>query len=185
MIRVNLLSTFVAMSLLGFSAIGQVAVTSPAVPATPLPSVFYSSLSQLPPMGLASSETAQVNIVNNSVSASTGGTVSSCTGTVTFYNASGTAIGKPASFDIGGGQIFSTTLPYASTGESGARTVIRVAISIAPTSIASLQPPPPPCALASSLETYDASTGVTHAFVAGTQQSPLVLRGQVKAAVIP
>jgi hypothetical protein len=35
-------------------------------------------------------------------------------------------------------------------------------------SIATLQPPLlPPCALASSLETYDTATGVTHAFVSG------------------
>jgi hypothetical protein len=121
--------------------------------------------SQFPPIGLAASETAQVNIVNTA-SQSIGGTAPSCTGTITFYNASGGVIGAATSFTIGSGQIFSATLPYASTGAAGSRTVVRAQIALGVVTIASLQPPPA-CVLSSSLETWDTATGVTHSLIAG------------------
>jgi hypothetical protein len=150
------------------SAFGQ-----PAIPVSP----YATPVFQLPPIGLAGSETAQVNVVNTATVAatSTGATAPSCTGTITFYNASGSIIGSASSFTVAGGQIFSATLPYASTGGSGSRTVIRVAIVLSTTTTSGLQPPQPPapCALASSLETYDTATGVTHAFVSGVSAQGL------------
>jgi hypothetical protein len=145
------------------SAFGQ--ITIPAGPYAPPPP------SQFPPIGLAAGETAQVNVVNTAIP-SIGGPAPSCTGTITFYNASGSIIGAATSFAVGSGQIFSVTLPYASTGVSGARTIVRaqfalVGVVTGPQSL-------PPCALASSLETYDTATGVTHSLIAGLAPTGII-----------
>jgi hypothetical protein len=137
-------------------------VSAPAqTPAVPV----YAVWSALPPMGLASSETAQVNIVNNALPVP-GVTAPSCAGSVAFYNESGSVIGSASNFTVGSGQIFSVTLPFSSAGASGSRTIVRVQITPAPVTVAGLEPPPS-CVLASSLETYDTASGVTHAFAAG------------------
>jgi hypothetical protein len=145
------------------SAFGQIMI--PAGPyAPPLPSQF-------PPIGLAASETAQVNVANTGTP-STGGTAPSCTGTITFYNAGGSIIGAATSFAVGSGQIFSATLPYASTGAAGSRTVVRAQIALLTVTTGSLQLAP--CALASSLETYDTATGVTHSLIAGLAPTGII-----------
>jgi hypothetical protein len=64
------------------------------------------------------------------------------------------------------GQTFSARLPYANTAASG-RTVVRGVVSLTPA-------PGTPCALATTLETFDTSTGVTHVFFAGPE---VVVRG--------
>jgi hypothetical protein len=141
---------------------------------------IYTTTSTLPPVGLASSETAQVNVVNTAnVSIATLGAVPalpSCTGSIAFLNASGNMIGKATTFTVGSGQIFSATLPYASAGASGSRTVIRAEIvsTITVGGMAMLgivtepaMPAAPACALQSSFETYDTATGVTHVFISG------------------
>jgi hypothetical protein len=142
------------------SAFGQI-IIPPGPSAPPLPSQF-------PPIGLAASETAQVNVVNTATQ-SIGGMTPSCTGTITFYNASGAIVGAATSFTLGSGQISSATLPYASTGAAGSRMVFRVAIAL--TSVVAQfgiqSSGPPPCSLASSLETWDTATGVTHSLIAG------------------
>ena len=51
---------------------------------------------RFPPVGIASTETVQINVVNNAT-ASSSGTAASCTGTITFTNASGTVIGTSSS----------------------------------------------------------------------------------------
>ena len=142
------------------SALGQTNTTqSPATTNTPI------STASLPPVGLASTETAQVNLVNT-VPAPLSGAAPSCTGSVAFYAAGGSLIGTATSFTVGSGQIFSVKLPYDLTEASGARTVVRAEIVLnvqtAPPSQA-----PPACILVSSLETYDTATGVTHALVSG------------------
>jgi hypothetical protein len=154
---------------MALSAFGQIVI--PSGPFAPAP------LSQFPPIGLAAGETAQVNVINTATQ-STGGAAPSCTGTITFYNASGSMIGAATSFAVGSGQIFSVTRPYASTGASGSRTVVRVAIVSTVVEIGPEASPPPPCALASSLETYDSATGVTHVFVTG-------LAAQIRQPPIP
>jgi hypothetical protein len=137
---------------------------------TPATARIYTTSSILPPVGLAVTETAQVNVVNTAATSSDG-TAASCTGSIAFYNAGGSIIGTATSFAVGTGQIFSVRLPYASAGASGSRTVVRVEIASAAT-IAGFGVPP--CALASSLETYDSATGVTHAFVSGVPaQNPI------------
>jgi hypothetical protein len=115
--------------------------------------------SSFPPVGLASTETAQINVVNLA-SASTSGTAASCTGTVSFVNANGATIGTASPFTVASGQIFSVTLPFSAAGASSSRTEFRGVVALTYTRGSGV-----PCALASSLETYDASTGATHVFM--------------------
>src|SRR5579863_6223267 len=62
------------------------------------------------PVGLASSETAQINVINTAT-ASSSGTAASCTGTISFLNASGKAIGTATPFTVASGVIASASLP--------------------------------------------------------------------------
>ena len=113
------------------------------------------------PIGLASSETLQVNVVNIATAASSG-TAASCTGTIGFVNSSGTAIGSATSFTVTSGQIFSASLPFSKVGASGTRTEIRGVVTLTVTSGSGAVP----CELRSSLESYDTATGVTHIYLA-------------------
>jgi hypothetical protein len=146
---------------------GAALAQNAALPAT------LSRTVNLPVVGLASSETAQVNVVNLAPSAQpvtgstpTGGNSASCTGGITFYNASGNALSSSSSFTIGTGQIFSATLPYSeistSSSSAGARTAIRAVVTITGTPGVLA-----PCSLAANIETFDTSTGVTHVHVEG------------------
>lgn len=110
-----------------------------------------------PPTGLASSETAQIN-VTNLATASSNGTAASCTGSISFLNSSGTIIGTATSFTVTSGQTFSASLPFSKTGASGIRTEIRGTLSLTSTSDV-------PCNLSSSLETYDSTAGTTHIYL--------------------
>ena len=111
----------------------------------------------LPPVGLASSETAQISVVNTA-SASSSGTAASCAGSISFVNAAGTAIGTASAFTVTSGQTFSKPLPYSTTAASG-RTIVRgvVSLTIPATSA-------PPCSLSIVLETFDTATGATHVY---------------------
>lgn len=114
----------------------------------------------LPPIGVAGSETAQINVVNLA-SASSSGPAASCTGSISFLNASGTALGSATSFAVAGGQISSASLK----APSGNRTMIRGVVTINQSMGASAAP----CDLQVSMETFDASTGVTHAYMVGSE----------------
>lgn len=113
--------------------------------------------STLPPVGLASSETAQVTVVNTA-SASSGGTAASCTGSISFVNAAGTTVGTASTFTVTSGQAFSKPLPYVTTAASG-RTVVRGVVSLMIPATSA-----PPCSLAIVLETFETTTGVTHVY---------------------
>jgi hypothetical protein len=109
-----------------------------------------------PPVGVGSSETASITVVNTAT-ASSGGTVvtvaPSCTGTISFSNANG-AIGTPVSFTVGSGQFKTVTLPFSSAALTGNRVEIqgKVALTISTS----------PCSLMFSMETYDSTAGTTH-----------------------
>lgn len=114
-----------------------------------------------PPVGLASSETAQVNVLNiATASTATGATAPSCTGTITFTDANGNTIGKATSFTTTGSQVFTAQLTSTELGVTGIRaefvTTVQSNISF---------PAKAPCSLVLSLETFD-STGVTHVYLA-------------------
>jgi hypothetical protein len=115
--------------------------------------------SVFPPVGLAPTETIQINVLNTAT-APTGGTAASCAGTITFSNAMGGTIGTPASFTAGTGQVASAKLPYSSSGTTTGRAEIVGSIQSS-TSF----PPKTPCSLVFSLETFDTSSGVTHIFL--------------------
>jgi hypothetical protein len=109
-----------------------------------------------PPVGLGSTETAQVNVVNIAA-ASTGGTAASCTGSVSFANAAGTVIGKATTFTVGSGQIASASLPFGTSGFAGTRGEFVASLTRTVT-----RPSTVPCSLVFSLETFATATGETH-----------------------
>jgi hypothetical protein len=120
----------------------------------------------LPPVGLAATETAQVNVVNSALPVP-GGLEPFCSGTIVFYGgASGqTVLGNVAAFQVRPGEVFSAALPFSSTGATASRTVIRVAITLSAFTVPTAAGPQvTPCSLVSSIETYDTVTGVTHAY---------------------
>src|ERR1700678_736123 len=83
-------------------------------------STFTRSYS-FPPVGLASSETAQVNVVNIAAgSTAANATATTCAGTATFANASGKTIGTPVSFTTTGSEVFSTQLTLRFGPSTGA-----------------------------------------------------------------
>jgi hypothetical protein len=115
-----------------------------------------------PPVGLGSSETAQVNVLNSvSTGIAVGATAPSCSGTITFANASGKAVGNPVSFTTTGSQIFSTQLTFSQLGAGGTRGEFVASIQLT----GSLLPVSNLCALVFSLETYDDATGATHVYL--------------------
>lgn len=113
-----------------------------------------------PPIGLAGSETAQINVVNVAAPSSSG-TAASCTGTISFLNASGAVIGSATNFTVTSGQISSASLPFAKTAASG-RTEVRGVVALTESSTSTA-----PCDLQISMETFDTSTGVTHVYLSG------------------
>lgn len=112
-----------------------------------------------PPVGLASSETVQINVANLASNPSSG-TSASCTGSISFVNGSGATIGTATSFTVASGETSSVSLSYSSTGGTGSRIVIRGIVQLTES-----RPSTAPCSLRTSLETFDATTGVTHLFV--------------------
>src|ERR1700738_3017226 len=71
-----------------------------------------------PPVGLGSTETAQVNVVNIAP-ASSSGTAASCPGATSFANSTGALIGTATTFTVGTGHIASVALPFGTSGFSG------------------------------------------------------------------
>jgi hypothetical protein len=118
----------------------------------------YTATQNLPPIGLAATETAQVNAVNVA-EASSSGTAASCTGSISFLNSGGTVIGTATTYTLGTNQLKSVSLPYSSVGATG-RTEIRAVITQTVTTGSDV-----PCDLLISLETFDTTSGVTHVYV--------------------
>ncbi len=117
-----------------------------------------------PPFGLASTETARINLTNIAT-ASTGGTAASCTGSASFVNAAGTTIGTATAFTVASGVTSSVSLPFASAGLTGSRGEIRAVVQLTRSSTT-----PAPCSLLISIETFDTSGGVTHVYLTGTAE---------------
>ena len=130
--------------------------------------------SSYPPLGLASTETMQVNLVNlaSNATSSTGTvtTAASCTGSVAFLNTTGATIGVATPFNVSQNSIVSVTLPFTKSSIAGVRGEVRVVI----TTTTPTGKNTPPCALETSLETYDTTTGATHIFLANAAQAVTV-----------
>ncbi len=144
---------FIAMCVLATGVFGQPVVTTSGITRT------YN----FPPVGLASTETAQVNVVNEAAAPTTAGaTAPACTGTVTFANASGKTIGTPATFTTTGSQVFSTQLTFTQLAATGTRGEFVASVQL---TSSSLIPARALCSLMMSLETFDDTTGATHVYV--------------------
>jgi hypothetical protein len=113
-----------------------------------------------PPAGLASSETAQVNVANIAPASTGANAVApACTGTITFANAAGATLGSAVSFTTTSNQIFSKQLAFNELDLTGIRGEFVATVQITTTF-----PSKTPCAPVLSLETFDSSTGATHIF---------------------
>ena len=128
----------------------------------------YTATQGFPPIGLASTETAQINAVNVAA-ASASGTAASCTGSLSFLSNTGTAIGSATTYTLATNQIKSATLPFSSVSASSGRTEIRPVV----TQTGSV-PSDVPCQLQVSIETYDSTSGVTHLYISTTMAAALV-----------
>lgn len=107
------------------------------------------------PVGLGGTETASITVVNTATASATAAAAPSCTGTISFLNASG-EIGTATSFTLAAGQFKTVTLPFSSSGLTGLRGEIEGQVSLTVPST------PTACSLAFSFETYDTTTGATH-----------------------
>ncbi len=144
------------MSLRILLALAAVAV-APAFAQTSI--VTRTSDFGFPVVGLGSTETIGVNLINLAPNLASG-TAASCSGSVTFYNSAGTAIGPANTFTLAANAATSINLAFSSTGITGTRGLIRAVL--ANTATAGV-----PCALSYSLNTFDTGTGATHLFLAG------------------
>ena len=113
------------------------------------------------PIGVGSTETIQVNVANLAANSSSG-TAASCTGSISFNNAAGNAIGTSTSFTLTAGQISSASLPFSKISSSTARTEVIAVVALTTSSTTHA-----PCSLHFSVETFDTTTGATHAYVEG------------------
>jgi hypothetical protein len=123
----------------------------------------YTSTQNFPPIGLASTETAQINAVNVAA-ASSSGTAASCTGSISFLSSTGTLIGTATTYTLGTNQLKSVSLPFSTASASAGRIEIRPVVTQTGTT-----PSDVPCQLLISIETYDSTTGVTHLYLSTTQ----------------
>ena len=116
-------------------------------------------------VGLGSTETAQIAVVNLANSPSSG-PVASCAGSIGFFSAAGVAIGTATTFTLGTGQVASARLPFApvSAGASGVRALIRGVVTFTRTTGSGV-----PCTPAATLDTFDSSTGATNHRYAGEE----------------
>jgi hypothetical protein len=114
-------------------------------------------------VGLGSTETAQIAVVNLAPAPSSG-PVASCVGSIGFFNAAGTAIGTPTAVTLGTGQVASARLPFASAGASGVRALVRGVVTVTRTTGSGVT-----CTPATTLDTFDSSTRVTNHWYAGEE----------------
>jgi hypothetical protein len=152
------------LGLAGKLVIGAMGVTACAMAQGVTGSTTFTEQFSFPPVGLALTETAQINVVNIAA-APASGTAASCTGSISFVNSTGAAIGTATTFIVATGQISSVSLPFAKAALSGNRAEIRGVVVLTGT-----RPATALCSLVFSLDTYDTSmgdtsTGVTHVFL--------------------
>ena len=113
-----------------------------------------------PLVGLATTETMAVNLINLA-SNPTIVNATSCAGSVSFINQAGATIGSATNFTLGAGAGSIVSLPFSSSGITGTRGLVRAVVATTLTSNV-------PCSLSYSLNTYDTVGGVTHVFIQGT-----------------
>ena len=116
------------------------------------------------PVGVALTETMQVNLFNQAA-ATNNGTAPSCTGSVSFVDATGKAIaGTGGNFTVASGQTQSVSVLGTKANTStttGSRAEVRAVITLNVVHGT-------PCSLVDSLETFDSTTGATHVYLLGS-----------------
>jgi hypothetical protein len=119
-----------------------------------------------PPFSLTAAETAYVNLTNVAQPGASG-PAPMCLVTLTFYTGSESGQSALASnvVRIGSGEFYSVPLPYANTGSSGPRVLIRAEVVIA-SGVPDSSSAPAACTLAASLEVLD-SKGAIHIVIPG------------------
>jgi hypothetical protein len=121
-----------------------------------------------PPVGLAFTETAQINVANTAANPATG-TAASCTGTISFNSATGASAQTAVKFTVTAGQISSAELTAAKLGViNGQRSEFIGSVQLTLT-------PKTPCTLSISLETFDSTTGVTHVYLQSPAGGPVTV----------
>jgi len=133
-----------------FSAVAQTSSLSPILPA-PI-NTQYSS----PPVGLGSTQTARVNIVNTATVSD--GTTASCTGTISFLDASGSTITSATMpFTATSGRIVTAPLTFANAGGTAAQPHVefRAVVDLNTSTAVS----PTACSLDILVEIDDATSG--------------------------
>jgi hypothetical protein len=134
---------------------------------TPTPATATRELA-FSPVGLAFTETAQINVANTAANP-TNGTAASCSGTISFNSADGAAVGTPVKFTVTSGQIYSAELTAAALAvKNGSRSEFIGSVQLTLT-------PRVPCTLSISLETSDAATGVTHVYLTSPAGGPVAV----------
>jgi hypothetical protein len=137
-------------------------------------SVALTPAVNLPPVGLGSAETLEVNVANLA-SNSSNGTAASCTGAVTFFNASGMAIGTAQTFTLTAGETSPIRPSFTSAGGTGSRTTVRAVVSL--TTPTPTTTPRPPCTVNVSMAIFETNTGTTAAILSGLQSLGVVFGG--------
>lgn len=129
-----------------------------------------------PPVGLASTETAQVNVVNTATASTAAGAAApACNVTITFTNASAKTV-DTVKFTTTGSDIVSTGLSFSTLASSGTRAEFIASVELSTTPGSNT-----PCSAVFSLETFDTSgaTG-THVFLSN---SAAVVQGPIPVAL--
>jgi hypothetical protein len=120
----------------------------------------------IPAVGVAPTESVQVNVTNMAPLSPNGGVEPNCSGIILFYYSPANSPNSvlpfaETGFSVASGQSFSFSAPYSSTSGTGGRQVIRAAINLAITTSGTT----PACILVSSVETFDTSSSVVHAVI--------------------
>ena len=130
------------------------------------PSTMMTRQVSFPPVGVALTETMQVNLFNQATVSNNGNAnAPSCTGSVSFVDATGKAIaGTGGNFTVASGQTQSISILGAKANASsttGSRAEVRAVVTLNVVHGT-------PCSLVDSLETFDSTTGATHVFLLGS-----------------
>jgi hypothetical protein len=157
----NLLISSIALAACSFAALAQTTTKTTTITQN------YT----FPPVGVAGSETLQVNLANTAsatIATLAAPAAPSCTGMVSVTSSAG--ITKNSPFTVAGGAIQSISLPFSNIGAAGgARTEVLVTVQHAiaiPSTV--------PCTLIFSLETYLTSTGETHVLLGNTSTNGVI-----------
>ncbi len=161
--------------LVRFFPIILLAVSAVAQTTSPAPPLAFTRNYIFPAIGLAGTETLQVNVVNLASVPTGSSAAESCTGTISFAKADGTAIGTPVKFTVSAGQIYSAALPFARTTYASRGEILASVQQTVDFSAGSA------CSLSMSLETFDTATGVTHAVLSLASPAPAPLLGVISS----